>query len=117
MIRLQPIATEQTITIIPRNYDFTGKKIDATIIEDGTNKTETLLNLTALSNGNYIDVKLTSLILKENSVYLITLTLNNKLWYSDKIYITSNVNKESIFTLNNNDYVDTGATGDEYIIL
>ena len=117
MIRLLPNSNSQTINIIPRDKTILSS-INLTITEDGTNKSETLTNLSASVSGNFISVPITSTILKEESSYYLQFSENGNLWYRDKAYVTSQTNDEAIHTLNTNKYDQYGeGSEDEYIVL
>jgi len=73
MIRLLPITTAQTITIIPRNYSYiTG--VYVIIVEDGTWITEEVgpLNGVLSANGNLVVFQPSFSILKNERTYTIT---------------------------------------------
>ena len=117
MIRLLPNTDSQTINIIPRDKTSLSS-INLTITEDGTNKSETLTDLTASDNGNFVSVSLASTILKAESAYYLQFSKSGELWYRDKAYVTSQTNDEVIHTLNENKYTQYGAgTEDEYIVI
>lgn len=117
MIRLLPNTDSQTINIIPRDKTSLSS-INLTITQDGTNKSETLTDLTASDNGNFVSVSLTSTILKAETAYYLQFSKGGELWYRDKAYVTSQINDEVIHTLNENKYTQYGAgTEDEYIVI
>ena len=66
MIRLLPNTNSQVINIIPRDKTSLST-INLTITQDGTNKSETLTDLTASDNGNFVSVSLASTILKDET--------------------------------------------------
>lgn len=94
MIRLLPITTAQTITIIPRDYSsITG--VYAIIVEDGTWETEEVgpLNGVLNANGNFVVFQPAFSILKNESVYTITFRVDyvansfkNKVLNNDGIF-------------------------------
>ena len=117
MIRLLPSTDNQTINIIPRS-NTSLSSINLTITEDGTNKSETLTDLTASVNGNFVSVTLASTILNAENGYYLQFSKGGSLWYRDKAYVTSQTNDEVIHTLNANKYdqYDDGSD-DEYIVI
>jgi hypothetical protein len=118
MIQLLPVSTEQNIKIMPRNLSYSGGSISATIRQDGTNKKEVLTGLVATSDVNFVNIALTSTILKAESMYYIEFTLDGNLWYRDKIYATTQTNDEAVHTINENKYTESvSSANDEYIIL
>jgi len=117
MIRLLPNTNSQTINIIPRDKTSLSS-INLTITQDGTNKSETLTDLTASDNGNFVSVSLASTILKDETAYYLQFSKGGDLWYRDKAYVTSQTNDEVIHTLNTNKYTEYGAgSEDEYIVI
>lgn len=117
MIRLLPSTDNQTINIIPRS-NASLSSINLTITEDGTNISETLTDLTASVNGNFVSVTLASTILNAENGYYLQFSKSGSLWYRDKAYVTSQTNDEVIHTLNTNKYdqYDDGSD-DEYIVI
>ena len=117
MIRLLPNTDSQVINIIPRDKTSLSS-INLTITQDGTNKSETLTDLTASENGNFVSVSLASTILKDETAYYLQFSKGSDLWYRDKAYVTSQTNDEVIHTLNTNKYTEYGAgSEDEYIVI
>ena len=103
MIRLRPIETEQTFSIIPSS--FASAELDLasiTLTENGTSKAESNVTFTwaASSNGNYIEISLTPTItFKEDQIYTLELTTTTDVLYRDLIYITSKTNKKEVLTM------------------
>ena len=113
---LLPISTEQIISIIPRKADVylynnyedrvlskggvvenptcvssilrSYNDISMVIVMDGDKTKESLTDLKAVYNGNYIDIYFTSTILKEGFGYAIEMKQNDNLYYRDKLYAT-----------------------------
>lgn len=77
MIRLLPITTAQTITIIPRDYSSI-EDVYAIIVEDGTWETEEVgpLNGVLTANGNFVVFQPAFSILKNESIYTITFRID-----------------------------------------
>jgi hypothetical protein len=120
MIRLLPVATDQTISIIPRDYGVVDDEanLSAYIKEDGTRIEETVTGMTATLNENYVDVTLASSILKEGNSYTVEFTLSGTLLYRDKFYVTAQTDMDIKHTLNTGVYTeDEPTTRDEYTIL
>lgn len=120
MIRLRPIQTEQTFSIIPSTYNTTTLG-DATLslIENGTDVEDEGLSFSVAlsSNGNFIEVSLTpSVTLKEGQIYTVTIKSNTDIYYRDLIYITAETSKKEVFTLPDN-YNEYNSGKDEYIVL
>mgnify|MGYP006943314289 CR=1 FL=1 len=117
MIVLQPITTEQTITIVPRQY-VEASNLQLVITEDGTRKTQTLTNLTSDIVGNYIEIDITSNILTEGNLYFVELTQGSTLLFRDKIYCTSQTDKDVAHTLNTDKYEEyqSSPSGQKYIM-
>lgn len=120
MIRLRPIDTEQTISIIPSSFSATD--LDAASIsltENGTSKSESNVTFTwaESSNGNFIEVSLTPTItLKEDQIYTLELTTTTDVLYRDLIYVTSKTNKKDVFVYPER-YTERNDGADEYIVL
>ena len=115
MIILLPITSEQTISVMPRhnscvdvdsyisrvgqpNVEAEECLIDAVdefnnvsiyLRRDGDGKSETIADVSARLNGNYVDYTFSSEILEEGSTYFIEITEEGSLAYRDKIYITT----------------------------
>ena len=117
MIVLQPITTEQTISIVPRQY-VEASNLQMVITEDGTRKTQTLTNLTSVIVGNYIEIDITSNILTEGNLYFVELTQGSTLLFRDKIYCTSQTSKDAAHTLNTDKYEEyqSSPNGQKYIM-
>ena len=120
MIRLRPIQTAQTFSIIPSSY--AAADLDAasiTFVENGTGISDSSVSFTwALSaNENFIEVTMTpSLTLKEGQIYTLTIKSGSDLYYRDLVYITEETSKKDVFTLPDiYDQYDDG--NDEYIVL
>lgn len=120
MIRLRPINTEQTFSIIPSSYasaDLDSASIS--LIENGTNNSENNVTFTYAesSNGNFIEISMTPTItFEEDQIYTFELKTSNDVYYRDLIYITSETSKKDVFTLP--DIYEEHSTGEnEYIVL
>jgi len=120
VIRLRPIDTEQTFSIIPSS--FATADLDSaslTLTENGTSKSESNVTFTwaASSNGNYIELSVTPTItLKEDQIYTIELTTITDVLYRDLVYITSKTNKKEVFAYPER-YTERNDGVDEYIVL
>ncbi len=68
MIVLQPITTQQIVKAITREAN-TSDLISVILTEEGTQRTETLTNVSFLSNLYYVNFYLTFSILKEDNIY------------------------------------------------
>jgi len=120
VIRLRPIETEQTFSIIPSSFasadlDFAS----VTLTENGTNKSESNVTFTwaASANGNYIEISMTPTItLKEDQIYTFELNTSTDVLYRDMVYITSKTNKKESFKFPDA-YDERGTGNDEYIVL
>lgn len=120
MIRLRPIQTEQTFSIIPSSYasaDLDAASISLT--ENGTNKSESNVTFTwALSsNGNFVEISMDpAIVFAEDQIYTIEIATSSDVLYRDLIYITSETSKKEVFTLP--DIYNEHSTGEnEYIVL
>jgi len=120
VIRLRPIETQQTFSIIPSSYD--SAKWDAATIsltENGTNQTEddVAFSWVESANGNYIVITLAPTItLKEDQIYTLKIELIDDVLYRDVVYITSNTSKTTVFSYP--EIYDEYSSGDnEYIVL
>jgi len=82
MIVLQPITTEQTLQIVPREFptlDASFDNVSLTITEDGTGVTQSFTNLTAQidsNSSNYVTIDASFNILKEGSGYYLELNIS-----------------------------------------
>lgn len=120
MIRLRPIQTQQSFSIIPSSYD--SAKWDAatvSLVENGTNKTESdvAFSYAESANGNYIVVTVAPTItLKEDQIYTLKIEIVDDILYRDLVYITSDTSKTTVFSyLEIYDEYDSG--DNEYIVL
>jgi len=120
VIRLQPVQTAQSFSIIPSSY--AGADWDAatiSLVENGTNKTEADVSFThqESDNGNYIVIAITPTItLKEDQIYTLEATTNSAVLYRDLVYITSKTNKKEVFSYPDI-YTEDADMDDEYIVL
>lgn len=120
MIRLLPVTTTQTISVIPRSYSsITG--VTALVVEDGTWATQTVtpINGTLNANGNFVVFQFALTILNNENTYTLTLTDSaGGLLYRDKIYCSDQTNDEVAHTLNSGLYDEfEGDTDNKYIVL
>ena len=119
VIRLRPIQTEQTFSIIPSSFEATD--LDAasiTLTENGTSKSESNVLFTWLLSDNerYIEISMTpTIVLKEDQIYTLELKTSTDVLYRDLIYITSKTNKNEVFAYPER-YTQRD-NGDEYIVL
>lgn len=118
MIRLLPSTDSQTIKILPRvTTAQTGLSLK--IVEDGTNRSETLTGLSSTVNGNFIDVDCTFSILSDNSIFNIELFKDSTLYYRSKAYCTDSYVATSDYTINDSQYTesDAGDSNRQYIMV
>lgn len=120
VIRLRPIETEQTFSIIPSS--FAAADLDAasiTLTENGTNSSESNVTFTwaESANTNFIEISMTPTItFKEDQIYTLELNTTTDVLYRDLVYITSITNKKQVFAYP--DAYDEHSSGeDEYIVL
>jgi len=120
VIRLRPIETSQTFSIIPSSYaaaDLNAASI--TFVENGTGVSDDSISFTwaESSNGNFIELSVTpSVTLKEGQIYTLTIKSASDIYYRDMVYITEETSKKDVFTLP--DIYDEYTDGkDEYIVL
>lgn len=120
MIRLRPIETSQTFSIIPSSY--VAADLDAasiTFVENGTGISDDSISFTwaESANGNFIELTVSpSVTLKEGQIYTLTIKSASDIYYRDLVYITEETSKKDVFTLPDNyDEYDDG--NDEYIVL
>ncbi len=116
MIRLLPNTNSQTIKMLPR-VTVADTGLSLKIVEDGTNKSETLTGLSSTVNGNFIDVNCTFSILSDNSMFTIELFKGSTLYYRDKVYCTDSYISTSNYTINDSQYTesDNGDANQQYI--
>jgi hypothetical protein len=114
---LAPVQTSQQLKIVPRGYRPSGTDYKVTLTEDGTGKTETLTNVSAVQDGNYMVFTVTFTILTNNSVYYMEVERDNKVKFRGKIYCTDRSTKNKKVSLNENKYTEHTAapTGQKYI--
>lgn len=120
MIRLLPNTNEQVFNIVPRELPLDGSPfndVSLVVIEDGTGKKETINDIVATSNGNFVSVAVTFSILTDENSYYLEFNRNNALWFRDKAYVTSQTNDETIHTINTSKYNQYNSGEDEYIVL
>lgn len=65
-----------------------------TIVMDGRKKEETINDLRAVFNGNYIDFYFSSNIMEEGFIYAFEMKKDENLYYRDKFYVTTQNNYE-----------------------
>jgi hypothetical protein len=100
---LQPVQTEQTLLIVPRQY-VEANDLQIVLTEDGSKKSETLTGITSTISGNYLSIAVSSAILTEGSMYFLELTQGGTLLYRDKVYCTTQTDTSVKHTLNTNEY-------------
>jgi len=120
VIRIKPIQTAQTFSIIPSSYVAADlNAADITFVENGTDVDDPSPSFTwaESSNGNYIEVTFTpSLTLKEGQIYTLTIKSDTGIYYKDLVYITEETSKKDVFTLPDN-YNEYNAGKTEYIVI
>ena len=120
VIRLRPIETEQTFSIVPSSFASADLDLASlTLTENGTNASESNVTFTwaASANGNYIELSVTPTItLKEDQIYTLELTTTTDVLYRDLVYITSNTSKKEVFSYPEA-YTEYDDGTDEYIVL
>ena len=123
MIKLLPNSSNQTISIVPREFPSVGNAFDnisLLIKEDGTGVIEELTDLEATvssDNSNYVNITISSTILREGYAYYLEFKKGGVLWFRDKAYITSQTDKAIKHTLNTDEYEQYSSTNEDYIIL
>lgn len=123
MIRLLPNTNSQTIAIVPREFPTAEANFDnitLVITEDGTNISETIEDIVAEvpdNNSNYVYMDISFSILREGYGYYLEFTKGGELWFRDKAYATTQVNKTVKHTLNTDEYEEYSSTPSDYIIL
>ena len=120
VIRLRPITTQQTFSIIPSS--FAAANLNAASIaltENGTNLSESNVTFTwtESANGNFIEISITpTTVFKQDQIYTLELATSTDVLYRDLVYITSITNKKQVFAYP--DAYDEHSSGeDEYIVL
>ena len=116
---LEPVQTSQELSIVPRGYTSSASDYTVVLTEDGTGKTETLTNVSAVQDGNYMVFTVTFTILVDNSIYNIEIQRDNKVKFRGKIYCTDRSTKDKKVSLNTNKYTEHSAapTGQKYITI
>tara|TARA_R110001592_G_scaffold4905_2_gene27143 strand:- start:138 stop:572 length:435 start_codon:yes stop_codon:yes gene_type:complete len=117
MLILQPTAGEKTIIIAPRSeyYNllksrvlndggvfessncftlFSGINYSINLRRDGDGKEETITGVSIDGIPNFTQIKFLPTILQEDSTYYLEITNEGKLFYRDKIYVTSQTSTE-----------------------
>jgi len=119
MIKLRPITTVQTFSIIPVTYNTTVLGTASVVLEEnGTSVTDDSVTFSvALSdNENFVEVSLTpSVTFKEGQIYSFELKSETDVFYRDLIYITSQTNKNEVYKMP--DTYTEYSHDDEYVIL
>jgi hypothetical protein len=100
---LRPIATEQTLLLVPREY-LEASDLQIVLTKDGTQESETLTGVVSTTFGNYISVTVSFSILVEGDTYFLEMTQGSKLLYRDKVFCTAQADKSVLHTLNENQY-------------
>ena len=120
MIRLRPIQTEQTFSIIPSTFTTSVlSSASVSLINKETNVSDSgvSFSLTTSSNTNFIEISLTpSVTLKDDQIYRLLLSTSTDVFFRGLIYITSETEKKKSFKYPEiyNVYDDGN---DEYIVL
>lgn len=120
MIRLRPITTQQTFSIIPSSFAAANLNASSiTLTENGTNLSESNVTFTwaESANGNFIEISMTpTTVFKQDQIYTLELATSTDVLYRDLVYITSITNKKQVFAYP--DAYDEHSDGeDEYIVL
>jgi|TARA_B110000967_G_C18819391_1_gene527828 hypothetical protein len=116
MIKLQPITTEQTISILPRVYSTS---VTMSLRDDSTN-TSVSITPSAVLSGNYVN--LTAIFdLKEGRFYDLKVIeiSSTDIVYKDKIFCTAQSTDQSnneYYSVNKDTYIENGGNND-FIIL
>lgn len=120
MIRLRPIQTQQTFSIIPSSYASAKWDVATlSLVENGTRRSEDDVTFTyaASTNGNYIEVSITPTItLKEDQIYTLEVTTSDDVLFRDLVYVTSNTSKKEVFSYPDI-YTEDADMDDQYIVL
>ena len=95
MLILQPTSGDKIITIAPRSSNLSGVFV-LNIRRDGDGKEESITNLSISGIPNFTNVVFNPTILEEDSTYYLEITKDSKLWYRDKIYVTSQTASERV---------------------
>ena len=119
MLILEPTAGEKTITIAPRSayynalklrvlseygvyeesdciVNFMNKGYSIRLRRDGDGKEEVLSSVQVTGITNFTQIKFLPTILQEDSTYYLEITNDGKLFYRDKIYVTSQTSSEML---------------------
>ena len=100
MIKLLPNSSNQTISIVPREFPSVGNAFDnisLLIKEDGTGVIEELTDLEATvssDNSNYVNITISSTILREGYAYYLEFK-TNALKFKDRVIEDSGVYESS----------------------
>jgi hypothetical protein len=116
MIRLLPTTSLQEISIVPRDTTSI-EGVSLTIKEEGTGVTEVLNDVTCYIDGNSVCVDLQSTILREDFFYMLTFMQDGLVWFLTKAYATSHTDKDTRFTLNNNQYIHGEESNEGYTVI
>ena len=120
MIILEPTDEVKIINIAPRKTKIEGDYV-LTIRRDGDGLEEVITDAILSNVTNFVEVIFVSTMLTEDSTYSLEITNDEKLWYRDKIYVTSQtksdieVNKHKIG--NGDIYKSYGDGDDAYVII
>jgi len=123
MIRLLPDTEAQIIAVVPREFPTEAANFDnvtLVITEDGTSISETIENIVAEvpdDNSNYVYMDIAFSILREGYGYYLEFTKGGELWFRDKAYATTQIDKTVKHTLNTDEYEEYSSTTSDYIIL
>ena len=123
MIRLLPDTEAQIIAVVPREFPAEAANFDnvtLVITEDGTSISETIENIVAEvpdDNSNYVYMDIAFSILREGYGYYLEFTKGGELWFRDKAYATTQIDKTVKHTLNTDEYEEYSSTTSDYIIL
>ena len=141
---LKPIATEQSITIVPRSYVYSSEELDlyfervaldGGILESGscvqaalnvldgltiyltnedTNTTATI-SPTVTESAGYMSLAYTYDV-DEATFYVIKVVLGSQVIYRGRVYCTSQTDLKQ-YTVNENEYVTENSYDNEFIVL
>jgi len=109
---LRPIATAQTITVVPRSSASSGITIELT--DENTNSSTTITPSVTNTDG-YMALEAIFSVL-EGTFYNFSVILSGGIIYRGKLYCTAQTDLKQ-YTVNENQYVTENTYSNEFIVL
>jgi len=117
MIRLKPTTESQLIRFLPRPVNVSAGA-SVYITNEDTGSVQTAHNLANDELDGFTRIILQNILFEEDTTYSLEVTLDDNLWYRDKIYVTSSEDTEKYHNLQKDQYTTPSLDEDnDYAIL